>query len=243
MTWLRCSFLLLPIILFGHSSSLYANPARHPWFFTAEEIETAYRYQEKFGKGLRYPLHAQDCLLGKKKIVASYYGREFVLPCRFVTETIRHLREILEVGAARYLFPLDLDHAHLGIPKESWESKYRELPGGEIVPRILRDPDLVALYHSAEHLTAVDPETGKVDRETQNWIEKRNILGFYDGRSIEILPPHPKGFGVGMPDSYHPYGGFDFLASPRGRLGVFLEDDSIVFDLTLDISDVRQSRK
>lgn len=239
MAWLRRSLLLLPILLLGHSSSLQANPTRHPWYFTAEEIETAYRYQEKFGKGLKYPLQAHDCLLGKKKIIASYYGREFILPCRFVTETIRHLKEILEVGAARYLFPLDLDHAHLGIPKELWKKEYRKLPGGEVVPAILRDSELVALYHSAEHLTAVDPETGKLDREAQDWMEKRNILGFYDGRSIEILPPHPKGFGVGMPDLYHSYGGFDFLASPSGQLGVIIENESIVFDLTLDISHVR----
>ena len=42
--------------------------------------------------------------------------RQFVAPCRFVGETIRQLRELLESGAAKYLFPLDVDAADLAVP-------------------------------------------------------------------------------------------------------------------------------
>lgn len=44
-------------------------------------------------------------------------GQKFAVPCRFVTETVRHLKEILEV-----------------------------------LPSLLADAALIALYHSAEHL-------------------------------------------------------------------------------------------
>jgi hypothetical protein len=65
-------------------------------------------------------------------------------------------------------------------------------------------------------------------------MEKRNVLGFFDGRPIKILPPNPKGQGVGMPAEYNSYGGFDFLASRGGELFVFFDNKMITFDVSLD---------
>ena len=77
--------------LFGQS---FAKDDR--WFFTANEIADAYRYQQQFGARLRNPLEAQTCFEGKKDFAASYQRKRFVAPCRFVGETIRQLRELLE---------------------------------------------------------------------------------------------------------------------------------------------------
>lgn len=222
-------------LLAGDAAIVHAGSRHNPWFFTAKEIASAYRYQENFGVTLRRPLRAQNCMFGAEDFAASYYGARVRLPCRFITETLRHLREILEIGAARYLFPLDLDHAHLGIPKKLWREKYSKLPGGKILPAMLEDPELVALYHSAEHLTVVDPKTKRVNPAAKEWLEKRNILAFYEGDPITILPPHPKGNGVSLPERYHAYGGFDFLASRHGQLGVILKDDAILIDIALQI--------
>ena len=63
------------------------------------------------------------------------------------------------------------------------------------------------------------------------------MLGFFDGRAIEILPPHPAGHGVGMPLGYNSYGGFNFLANPRGELFLFLNNKVVTFDLSLDMGD------
>lgn len=229
------TYLLIMLLLAGDGAIAHAGADHNPWFFTAKEIAAAYRYQENFGARLRQPLRARSCMYGAKQFAAWYYDAQVRLPCRFVMETLRHLREILEVGAAQYLFPLDLDHAHLGIPKKLWHEKYSKLPGGKILPAMLKDSKLVALYHSAEHLTAVDPKTKKVNPAAKEWLEKRNILAFYDGRPITILPPHPNGNGVSLPPRYHSYGGFDFLASRRGQLGVILEDNAILIDITLQI--------
>lgn len=222
-------------LLGGEAAIVHADSRQNPWFFTAGEIAAAYRYQENFGASLRQPLRAQSCVFGAEDFAASYYGARVRLPCRFLTETLRHLREILEIGAARYLFPLDLDHAHLGISKKLWREKYSKLPSGKILPAMMQDPELVALYHSAEHLTAVDPKTKKVSPAAKEWIEKRNILAFYDGDPVTILSPHPRGNGVSLPERYHAYGGFDFLASRHGQLGVILEDDAILIDIALQI--------
>jgi len=208
---------------------------RPPWYFTVREIEAAYRYQEMFGERLQKPARARDCSWGRTQFLASFGGKEFLAPCTFVSETIRHLREMLEIGAARYLFPLDLDHAHLAIPAELWEKKYRGLPKDNILPALLTEPALVALYHASEHLTIVDPRTGKENLDAKAWKEKRNVLGFYDGRPIKILPPDPTGAGVSLPKTYFSFGGFSFLASPKGELLVFLTDKIITFDITFEI--------
>lgn len=54
---------------------------------------------------------------------------------------------------------------------------------------------------------------------------------------IRILPPDPRGFGVGAPSSYYSVGGFTFLASPGGELSLFIDSKAIVFDISLDIGD------
>jgi hypothetical protein len=158
----------------------------------------------------------------------------FPVPCRFVQEVTRHLKEMIDSGAAKFLFPLDADHAHLGVPISSWRKKYQHLPTDEVVPALLQDPELVALYHTAEHLRARDRKTGEIDREAKAWLDKRNVLGRFDGRSVEILPPHPEGQGMPMPEAYYSYGGFSFLASPRGELYLSLGSRIVVFDLTFD---------
>jgi hypothetical protein len=116
----------------------------------------------------------------------------------------------------------------------AWNEKYKHLPAAELLPALLRDPELVALYHTAEHLRITDRETGAVDPEAEAWQEKRNVLGYFNGRPIDILPPHPTGQGVAMPEGYYSYGGFTFLASARGELYLTLDRKVIAFDLALD---------
>src|SRR6266481_219406 len=224
------------ILLVSNLESLAASPY-DSWYFTAEEVEAAHQYQENYGERMRNPLPARDCLLGQNEFTATYKQTEFLIPCRFVMETTRHLKEMLAVGAAKYLFPLDADHAHLGIPAELWASKYSKLPSEQIWFALLRETKLIALYHTAEHLEISDPKTGKVNDEARAWKEKRNVLGFFDGRPIEILPPHPAGHGVGMPLGYNSYGGFNFLENPRGELFLFLNNKVVTFDLSLDMGD------
>jgi hypothetical protein len=206
------------------------------WYFTAEQIEAAYHYQENYGERLRFALQAGECLMAKEEFFAAYRRAETALPCRFILEITRHLREMLSVGAAKYLFPLDADHAHLGIPTALWNETYKHRRPEEIFPAILRETSLVALYHTAEHLKLDEGKNGIVDKEAKAWREKRNVFGFFDGRPIQILLPHSQGHGVGMPEGYESYGGFTFLASPRGELFLFSGDKVVTFDIALDAS-------
>lgn len=231
--------LTLLALVAATTPSAHAQDQRHPWFFTAKEIATAYRYQHNFGKGLHQPVRALPCVYGAKQFATWYFDAMIEFPCHFVRETLRHLSEILDAGAAKYFFPLDLDHAHLAIPKKLWLEKYQKLPSGKVLPAMLRDPQLIALYHSAEHLAIKDPITGKINEEARQWRDKRNILGYYDGRPIEILPPHPRGDGLSVPDHYWSYGGFNFLSSPHGRLAVLSASQSVLVDIKFQLGGER----
>ncbi len=229
--------LLLGVNLWVLRSAALAAAPYDSWFFTAEEVEAAHQYQENYGERIRNPLPAQDCMFGQNEITAKHNGTQFLVPCHFIMETIRHLKEMLAVGAAKYLFPLDADHAHLAIPMELWATTYSKLPSEQILSALLREPQLVALYHTAEHLEISDPKTGAVNEDTKAWKEKRNVLGFFDGHPIQILSPHPMGFGVGMPPRYNSYGGFNFLANPRGELFIFHNNKVVTFDVSLELED------
>jgi hypothetical protein len=57
----------------------------------------------------------------------------------------------------------------------------------------LHDPALIALYHTAEHLSVTDSTGSPIATQIKRWKAKRNVLGFYDGRPVRILPPPPDG--------------------------------------------------
>ncbi len=204
------------------------------WYFTAQEIEIAYRYQELFGERMPRPVRGRDCAFGDKEFSATRNGLEFRAPCHFITETVRHLKEMIIVGAARYLFPLDADRGHLAVPLSSWQSKYIHLSGDDLLPALLWEPELAVLYHSAEHLI-VGSQSVKGDPGTKAWKEKRNVVGHYDGRPIKVLQPDPRGIGLNIPPPYYSLGGFSFLASPKGELNILLPGRVITFDISFDI--------
>jgi len=204
------------------------------WYFTAEEIRAAYSYQESYGERLRNPFRASGCVLRGGEFIARHGKAAFPVPCRFVEQVTRHLKEMVSQGAARFLFPLDANHAHLGVPMSSWKTKYQYLSADEVIPALLRDPGLVALYHTAEHLRITDRKTGAIDSEAKSWLDKRNVLGHFDGRPIEILPSQAAAQGASMPEEYYAYSGFTFLASPRGELYLSLGTKMVLFDIAFD---------
>jgi hypothetical protein len=237
-----CAMLAIMLLLadFGMVTEAADEDRYDDWYFTAGEVGAAYQYQENYGERLRNPLRAANCLFRDGEINTRQNRNSFTVPCRFVLEITRHLKEMIEVGAAKFLFPLDADHAHLGVPLEMWESKYKHLSAAEIIPAILREPRLVALYHTAEHLRVTERGTGAVNKAAKSWQSKRNVLGFFDGRGIQILPPEPMGRGASMPEGYYSYGGFSFLASPRGELYLSLGAKVVSFDIALDSSAVEE---
>ena len=98
------------------ATSAAAQSSRESWYFSAAEIGAAYQYQETYGGRMRNPLPAFGCMTGKAVFAATYRGVPVQVSCPFVNEVTRHLKDMFDIGAARYLFPLDADHAHLAVP-------------------------------------------------------------------------------------------------------------------------------
>ena len=201
------------------------------WFFAPNEIANAYKYQVRFGARLRNPLKPEECSYGQKDFPASYQGRQFAAPCRFISETIRQLRELLESGAAKYLFPLDVDHGDFAVPAEVWEAKYKKLPAEEILPKLLREPKLVALYHTATHLY---PEENPKETAINIWGHMRTVVGFYDGRPIEVLPKRSHKEPYYEPEGLIRLGGFTMMGHYLGELVFLAGETVVVLDMSFD---------
>ena len=220
------SFISVAFVLAASFGQSFAKDA---WFFTASEIANAYRYQQQFGARLRNPLEPQTCLHGKKDFAASFQGRRLVAPCRFVGETIRQLRELLESGAAKYLFPLDVDSADLAVPVDVYVSRYKQLSREEILPALLREPTLVAIYRTAVHL---NPEVGNKGSGMSVWGKNRTVAGFYDGRPNQILSPRSD---VDYePEGLVRLGSFTMMGHFLGELTFVANDSVVTFDLSFD---------
>ena len=202
-----------------------------PWFFAPNEIANAHRYQQQFGARLRHPLKPEDCSYGQKKFSASYQGKQFAAPCRFIAETIRQLRELLESGVAKYLFPLDVGHADFGVPLDVWNYKYNKLPRENILPALLHEPTLVAVYHTAQHLAPVASNTNS---GTSVWGQRRTVIGFYDGRRTEVLPPRSDGALAYMPEGFHWLGGVTLMSHYLGELQFIADETVVMFDMSFD---------
>ena len=202
-----------------------------PLLFSAEEMAHAYRYQQQLGARLRHPLKPEECWYDKKEFTASFQGRKFSAPCKFVTETTRHLREAREWGVVRYLFPLDAYHANLGVPLEVWQRKYKDLPTEQLLPAFLKEPTLAAWYQTSGY---VDPERVGHATVPALWGANRTIMGFYDKRPIDIFPPSFPGSVVYQPKEYRWIDGFIFLAHSLGDLQLFAKGKVMMFDISFD---------
>ena len=202
-----------------------------PWYSTANEIAHAYKYQVQFGARLRNPLKPESCSYGQKDFPASYQGRQFAAPCRFISETIRQLKELLESGTAKYLFPLDVDHGDFAIPADVWEAKYKKLPTEEILPKLLREPKLMAIYHTAVHLNA---EANRKESATNIWGQKRTVVGFYNGRPNEVLPKRSHKELYFQPGGLVRFGGFTMMGHQLGELVFMSGETVVVFDMSFD---------
>jgi hypothetical protein len=226
--YLTVFVVLLPI------SAGHAACRNNPSSLTGNQTEIASGYRQQFGQPLSAHLKAVDCFSGRTEFVASVHGKTFLAPCRFITETTRHLKEISESEGGNSLSPLYWDHGHLAVTSELWEQKYRNLPNDQILPVMLRDPSLVAIYHGACSLPIVDRKTAGGTPNAKEWDQKRQVLGFYDGRAMESLPSLKRGSGLDQPQHYISSTWFYISPHPFGELAFSIKGTSMAFDISFD---------
>jgi len=223
---------VLVVLLFistGHAACR-SNPSSP----TANQTEIASGYRNQFGQPLSRHLKAVDCFSGRTEFVASVHGKTFLAPCRFITETTRHLKEISESEGGNSVSRLYADHGHLAVTSELWEQKYRKLPNDQILPVMLRDPSLVAIYHGACSLPIVERKTAGGTPKAKEWDKKRSVLGFYDGRAMENLPSLKHGAGLDQAQHYSLFTWFFISPHPFGELSFSVKGKSMAFDISFD---------
>jgi len=175
------------------------------------------------------PANSIDCFSGEREFVATAQGRRFLAPCRFVKQTTEHLKNILASEATKHLVALDVDHAHLAVTAEIWDERYRDLLPNEILPVLLRDSSLVAIYHSVCHTPIADRKNAGTTGPT--------FVGFYDGRSIQQLPSRKAGSDPAHAQYYQTFAWFYTSVNEAGELVRSAKDKSAGIDIFFDDED------
>jgi len=209
----------------------------HGWNFTLEEIKEIYEKEYEEGERLENYIRIEE-----GKYIASEYGKNCEIPESFVKTTLKHLEQMLEKDYAKYIFRLDAFHGHIFIPKELF-GKYKDLYFIELIAAYTKDEQLGILYHNTEHLALRNPpKTGEIDPEAQELISKRSVLGWYDGRPLELTYPKEgdnqkaiESNCVDIPDGYNTIGGIHFKATKNGEFAITHPNgEEIRIDISFD---------
>jgi hypothetical protein len=195
------------------------------WFYDSmEEIANIYD-QEYYGEEQLKNIIRRE----GGELRGVYNTFEYTIPPVFIEEVCRHCSTMLDVGAAQYLFRLDAFHNHLYLPKEIAAREYRGLSDKAAVAQVFTDKRLAALYHNYEHLKFPSPGTPLLER-----FKKRNVVGFFDGRPLEVLPfPSDKSIKVDLPmQNMTPY--VKFAAHKDGLFSITRKGETVRLDVSLD---------
>lgn len=145
----------------------------------------------------------------------------------------------MENGYAEYIFRLDAFHSHLFVPEEAFEN-YKDLDGVELIEEYTKDERLGALYHNTEHLALRD-ETGKIDPAAEELISKRSVLGWHDGRPLELTYPKEdasqkirEANSAGIPDGHNSIGHLTFMATKNGEYVIRPNGKEVRVDISFD---------
>ena len=124
------SFTGIAVVLAASFGQSFAKDDR--WFFTAAEIADAYAISNSLAPSAP-SVRAANLFRGQERIrrVIRRQTVRGALPVRRRNDS--PTKEELLRGAAKYLFPLDVDAADLAVPANVYESKYKQLPREEIL--------------------------------------------------------------------------------------------------------------
>ena len=213
------------------------NQINYPdgWFYTLEEIKRQYLVEYAEGKRLSNYITEKN-----GSYITSCNGDYIVIQETFITQSLHLIQALLEQGLARYIFRLDAFHGHLFVPEHVYIKKYLNMPTKKMIKHFTNEDSLGLLFHNAEHLALRNPkENGPVDPQAEALIEKRNIIGWYDGRPFEVVRPaedivltERKVFTATTPDGYRNVGVITFKATSNGEFSIIHKSVEIRIDIS-----------
>jgi len=221
---------------FEDLTSEYYTTYPYGWFYTLKQMAELYDIEYDEGKRLSNIIKTKG---GDYFVECN--GESFVIPKPFIETTLKQLKELLDLGLVKYLFRLDSFHSHPFVTEQSFEKEYQELNYKEMAKKFVNETSLGALFHNAEHLALRSPPlTGPIDPEAQELISKRNVIGWYDGKELEIIFPQKEDLvGSGksntakIPEGYRKVGSIVYKATRNGAFSINHNKKEIHLDISL----------
>ena len=206
----------------------------HPGYFSPKEMALFYEQLYRSPKRLNHHFIRQG-----RAVLAPLQESFLTVPPSFLERTLSHLEQALEKGYARHIFFSDLGHGHF-FHSAATMPKLMPLSYPVAMTHLMHDSQIGIIYHAAENLEDVkDPKTGRLRPDVWERRRTRNILGWYDGRPIEVNPPEPS-FLTGkdtINNAHGPgqrYGALDCSANQQGEFEIRPKGERIRLDLSFE---------
>jgi hypothetical protein len=206
------------------------------WFYTLDEIEEIYEVEY-------YESHRLESFVKNEngKCINQCNNELSEIPGQFIETTLKLLQQILDRELTEYLFRLDTFHGHFFVTDRQFEKKYLDLNTEEMMKEFVNDDSLGVLIHCAEHLALrKPPRTGDIDKKARELIKQRNIIGWYDTESIEVVTaPKKELIGIGkantarIPHGFRGVGAITFKANINGEFNIEHGDQTLRLDISL----------
>lgn len=176
-------------------------------------------------------------------------GSKVFVAENFILSVQKHVEVALQEKYAEFLFFPDMGHNHFYFPRQHWNAEYANFNGtqAERYTKMLADPELHALYHTAEKLLTQDESKQLLpDPHIQFRYANRNILG--GNKQQASLEVHVNNSGtyntVSAIDGYESWSaGINISASENGCFVYYHNGQPMYFDISLYdlVSDPQQS--
>ena len=206
------------------------------WFYTLDEIGEFYEVEYYDNNRLENFIRHEN-----GKYINQCHNELSDVPKKFIETTLELLTQMLDRELTKYLFRLDTFHGHFFVTGKQFEKKYLKRNTLEMMQELVNDDSLGILFHCAEHLALRNPpQTGAIDKKAEELIKLRNIIGWYDGESIEVVTaPQNELVGSGksntatIPQGFRGVGSITFKANINGEFSIKHADQIIRLDISL----------
>lgn len=229
----------------------YRSTKKSTWYKTCNEVDELYEKHYNRNECVHIQNYIHEMKDGKYIANIKYSDEDenqyIEVPVSFIKHILNHLEKSIENGWVKYIFWADLNHGHLCMEREYWDKKYigHTDPTHEYLTRMLEEDQdkMVILYHAAEHFYYDDPACLEP-------IKTRNVLGWFDGRPIELTYPKDddpekirEANTAGDPDGYDRKWFIGVTASKYGLFAIYPNGKEIRLDITFQVNDVYDSVK
>jgi hypothetical protein len=206
------------------------------WFYSLDKIDQIYEVEYYENKRLENFIRHEN-----GKCINQCDNELSKIPTQFIETTLSMLKQMLDEKLTKYLFRLDTFHGHYFVTEEQFEKNYLNLNSTEMMEKYTKDASLGVLFHCAEHMALRNPpRTGPIDKEAQKLIKHRNIIAWYNKKSIEVVIADKKelvGSGESntatIPQGFRAVGSLTFKANINGEFSIKHAGKIIRLDISL----------